>query len=535
MKLSSVPALIQILTLLLAACGREAAYDPLTQAVASGNTLKNPYAVVPSQCYTKTDGVSNPCWTCHTEKNGRNALDDAHLQEKYAFSTAGMTNRWDNLFKDRSAVIAGISDAQALAWVRQDNYAKLRRALRQRPNYGGWVPDLDFSRGFDEDGFARDGSGWRAFRYKPFPGTFWPTNGSTDDVMIRLPRFFRTDARGVESRAIYKANLSILEAALGVGDNIPDDKILRRIEPVDETAAGADLDGDSKIGGEARVIRGLPLRYAGAAAGIGVTRHFYPIGTEFLHSVRYIDPDAPDLLSARFKELRYSIKVQWLGPDELAQHYKEENNEPVDTPLVFAGSALTGLLSPFGWRLQGFIEDAQGRLRLQTREEHQFCMGCHTALGVTVDQSFSFPRKLPGAPGWAHQSLAGIPDVPQSGQSEPETLTYFRRVRGGDEFRANDEMLARYFPAGRLNEARVRAARDLRELVAPSRERALALNKAYMALVREQDFAHGRDAVAQPATHVHKQIANGDTGLKKNGAVYRDGRLWLEWPVPAAQ
>ena len=54
-----------------------------------------------------------------------------------------------------------------------------------------------------------------------------------------------------------------------------------------------------------------------------------------------------------------------------------------------------------------------------------------------------------------------------------------------------------------------------------------------MALVREQDFAHGRDAVAQPATNVHQSIRNGDTGLKKNGTVYRDGRLWLEWPDAA--
>jgi hypothetical protein len=55
-----------------------------------------------------------------------------------------------------------------------------------------------------------------------------------------------------------------------------------------------------------------------------------------------------------------------------------------------------GLLNDFGWQLQGFIEDAEGRLRLQTQEEHLFCMGCHSNIGVTVDQTFSFPRKVPG-------------------------------------------------------------------------------------------------------------------------------------------
>lgn len=524
--------LFSLLALTLCACDRRAAYDPLAQARAAGESLKNPYAVVPSQCYTKTDGVSNPCWTCHTSKNGSNALDDAHLQEEYKFSDRGMTNPWTNLFKDRRAVIAGISDEQALDWIRQDNYRPLRKAMRRRANYGGWLPDIDLARGFDEDGFARDGSEWRAFRYKPFPGTFWPTNGSTDDVMIRLPRFFRTDAQGRENREIYKANLAILEAALGVGDQVPDEKILRRVEPTDESVVGLDLDGDGKIGGHTSIIRGLPVHFAGGAAGIGVVRHFYPIGTEFLHSVRYIDPDAPDLLSARLKELRYTIKVHWLGKDELAEHYQEEINEPANLPPAFLGSSITGVISPFGWRLQGFIEDAQGRLRLQTREEHQFCMGCHSSVGVTVDQSFGFPRKVPGISGWGHQSLANIPDVPQAGQSVPETLLYFRRVHGGDEFRANQEILQRYFPAGKLDEEKVRAAKDMRELVAPSRERAIALDKAYMALVREQDFARGRDAVAQPATQVHQSISNGDTGLKKNGAVYRDGRLWLEWPAP---
>ena len=75
-------------------------------------------------------------------------------------------------------------------------------------SYPGFRPDLDFEQGFDVDGFARDGSGWRALRYKPFPGTFWPTNGSIDDVFIRLLEAFRT-RDGEVDREVAKANLSI--------------------------------------------------------------------------------------------------------------------------------------------------------------------------------------------------------------------------------------------------------------------------------------------------------------------------------------
>ena len=39
---------------------------------------------------------------------------------------------------------------------------------------------------FDEQGFALDGSHLVSFNYKPLPSAFWPTNGSTDDVMVRL-------------------------------------------------------------------------------------------------------------------------------------------------------------------------------------------------------------------------------------------------------------------------------------------------------------------------------------------------------------
>jgi hypothetical protein len=124
--------------------------------------------------------------------------------------------------------------------------------------------------------------------------------------------------------------------------------------------------------------------------------------------------------------------------------------------------------------------------------------------------------------------------MPQAGSNEPEILRYFRRVGAGDEFRANSEILARFFPGGRLDAARVRRARDLRDLILPSPARALALDKAYLLIVREQSYIHGRDAVLAPAQNVHQRLENTDTALKASARVYRDGRLWLDWDaVPA--
>lgn len=511
-------------------------FDPLAEARASFGTVTNREAVIPVQCYTKTDGISNPCWTCHTDRNGRNQMEDWKLQEEYAFSDLGKTNHWSNLFVDRRPAVAKISDDEILSYIRQDNYTPLRAALRERGDYLGWRPDVDLTLGFDEEGFARDGSWWRAFRYKPFLGTFWPTNGSTDDVMIRLPWPFYSDKEGRTSKEIYKINLAILEAAMSVPDLVPDGALVRLVEPVDESIAGQqDLNKDGKVGGRVEKILALPARYIGAASRIPVDRFLYPAGTEFLHTVRYVDPDSPSLLSTRMKEVRYSVKRYWLDDRSITRAYTEEKDHKERGLLPhYLGSADTGLLNDFGWQLQGFIEDVSGRLRQQTHEEHYYCMGCHGTIGVTVDQTFGFPRKVPGRGGWGHQTLAGIKDVPQAGHAEPEILTYFKRVGGGDEFRENAEILERFFPEGRLDEASVRSAarggdRDILWLLKPSRQRSLLLNKTYLVLVRDGRHTLGRDTVVAPASNVHKSIDNGATGFEGAKGVHRDGRLWLDW------
>ncbi len=510
-------------------------HDPLAAARASIGQVKNREAVIPAQCYTQTDGLSNPCWTCHTKSTFPNDMSDWDLQREYAFSDAGMTNYWQNLFVDLSDDIATISDDEIRAYVREDNYQPLRAALAQADDYPGYRPDLDFAAGFDDEGFARDGSGWRAFRYKPFLGTFWPTNGSTDDVMIRLPEAFRRDPAGAPSQAAYRINLAIVEASLASDPQVATDAIRWPTEPLDERVAGIDLDGDGTIEAAATTLVGLPERYVGGAADVKVTRGLYPTKTEFLHSVRYIDPEAPSLIATRMKELRYSRKVRELDSWALLYAYDDEKNAKETGVLPqFSGSPLVGLQNSFGWQLQGFIEDRDGRLRLQTEEEHYFCMGCHSTIGVTADQTFALPRKVPGARGWRYQDLRGIPDVPQVGHSEPEILSYFRRVGGGDEFRANDEVLRRFFPDGKLDEAAVRVAApggggDITTLLAPSPERAWQLNKAYRALVKRQAFERGRDAPLSPLVNVHQKIENGATDLEKRGKIFDDGRLQLDW------
>ncbi|RKG85330.1 hypothetical protein D7W82_19840 [Corallococcus sp. CA049B] len=224
-----------------------------------------------------------------------------------------------------------------------------------------------------------------------------------------------------------------------------------------------------------------------------------------------------------------------MADDRVRDFYAEEQEKKVRGRLpAFPGTPELGADQRVRLAPAGLIEDAKERLRLQTLEEHVYCMGWHTNLGVTVDQTFAFPRKVPGREGWRTLHLRGLPDVPRAGHTAPETATYFERVQGGDEFRANEELLARFFPNGVLDLSAVRRAapggdRDLAWLVTPSRGRALQLDKAYLVLVREQAFALGRDTLLAPPANVHRTVENGSTELKATGRLYTDGRLHLAW------
>ncbi len=495
--------------------------------------MDNPEALIPPQCYTKTDGRHNPCYVCHQdpiEGDGHeNRLGDGYLQGDYNFSEFAETNHWKNLFVDRSKEVAAISDQAILEYVNTDNYTPWVERMAKEAKFRGYKPDLTgLQRGklaFDGQGLALDGSAWVAFNYMPMPSTFWPTNGATDDVMIRLPETFRSTSESptVFSRDVYFANLAILEAAIKNATEIDTPRL-------DETKLGVDLNGDGKLGLTNRLVR--PTHYVGAAKDTEVVSFLYPRGTEFLHTVRYlgIDERGETTIPPRMKEVRYMIKHKFIPKFALGGLYDNEVQEKIEgNPPYFADFRERGLDNGFGWRLQGFIEDQQGELRPNTYEETLFCMGCHSTIGTTIDKVFSFARKVDGPKGFGYINLRGMPDAPAHGESVGQVVTYLQRSGGGSEFRNNDEMAARWFNAdGTLALDKVAAAPDVFALIMPSHERALALNKAYRVLVQEQSFLGGRDATIVPPLNVLTRVEDDMKPLEPEFRYRWDIRI--DWP-----
>ena len=502
---------------------------PRQPNAAPPNLLYNAEGVVPPMCYTRTEVKNNPCYVCHQDGiDGReNVMDDADLQQAYSFSDVGLENHWKNLFEDRTERIKSISDEEILKYIAGDNYSELPSRLRAA-DFKGWTPDLKNLQlgkdAFDEHGFAKDGSGWVAFNYKPFPSTFWPTNGSTDDVMIRLPEAFRTDKAGKYAADIYKANLAILEA------NIKGEKNIGSL-PVSEVVAGKDLDGDGKPGTATRITN--ITGWVGAADGSAMESFLYPEGTEFLHTVRYvgIGKDGGIGPSMRMKEVRYSKKAKAYSKPMYARKYQLEaiEKEAGNLPAYY-DLGHHGLDNGNGWALHGFIEDREGRLRSMTYEENFSCMGCHNSVGSTIDKTFSFPRKLDGSKGWGYIDLKGMPDAPTKGESLGEIVTYLSRAGGGSEFRNNDEMDAKWFkPDGSVDHEKLASAKDVYDLITPSRERALALNKAYRTIVEDQDFIYGKDPVLTPPKNVYDKIDNEKTPTLPEERTFK-WNILLDWP-----
>lgn len=517
-------------------------------------TLKNKAAYLTPQCYTKTKVASgpaaNPCFTCHVQARAPNFVEDADLQQEYSFAEYALTNHWTNLFEDRSAKVAKISDEEIWRYVRSSNYftednkLALVQRLAQLPKewddngdgrWNGYTPDCYFN--FDAEGFDRDASGaetgWRAYAYYPTPGTFWPTNGSTSDVLIRLPEVFRQTAAGAPSREVYKLNLAILEALFTHKDIA--------IDPTDESKYGVDLNKNSKIDTAREVVyRWAPLKnenmsYVGAAktaqeaAKVHLAKGLFPEGTEFLHTVRYVDvaDDGTTSLASRLKELRYAKKTRWLTYSELHAAADEEVKDKDDFPdrlkeVWGTGSAELGINNGRGWRLQGFIEDAQGDLRPQSFEEHVYCVGCHGGIGTNNDSMFTFARKLPvtkHAGGWFHWSQKNLKNEPEPVRADGrgEYSYYLQQNQAGDEFRMNDEVIGKFFDAkGDLIPAKADELKtDLTKLLWPSKARAALLNKAYRAIVIDQDFVEGRDATVTAPENVHRSVEEGDdTGVE---------------------
>ena len=218
---------------------------PAKKWLEAGQTY-NKEAPIPPQCYTKTNQTNNPCYVCHQsyqEQTKRpNKLNDGFQQGSYAFSDMGMTNSWRNLFVDRTDAIAKITDKDILDYINQDNYTPFIEKLKSS-DWKGVIPEVKNlhlgAEAFDENGLAKDGSGWVAFNYKPMPSTFWPTNGSTDDVMIRLPEAFM-QVNGKYAKDVYYANLALVEMAIA-------DTQKTTTVPVSEKVVGADLNGNGEL------------------------------------------------------------------------------------------------------------------------------------------------------------------------------------------------------------------------------------------------------------------------------------------------
>jgi hypothetical protein len=510
---------------------------------------KTPYLL--PQCYTDPvddSGSYNPCYACHTESKEPNYFSDIDVQVAYNMPEPGVNNPWMNVFKDRTQAIQNISDEDILSYVREDNYASrhgeiyLAEKLKNVPaewdrnkngQWDGYIPDVWFD--FDNQGFDHDPSGnptgWRVFAYYPFLGTFMPTNGSTDDVLIRLPEAFRELKPGEYDQETYIINLAIVESLMKQQDVV--------IPEVDENRYGVDLNKDGKLG-KSHLIRyewapleKIYMSYVGQAKKqlenkqVHLAARLYPEGTEFVHTVRYIDVDdqGKTSIAPRMKELRYGRKASWRTYFNLQRYVEKEEKERYDFPertKTVIGNMEEGLIVPLGWVYQGFIEDKAGDLRPQSYEENYFCVGCHSGIGATNDSTFAFTRKLDSGHsfqnGWYHwmeKGFEGVKDhVREDGQGE--YAFYLEHNPTGNEFRTNDEVLNKFFHSdgSKKPEAFERLKTDVSYLLMPSRDRALTLNKAYKAIVDEQSYKLGRDAVITPMNVVHKEVElYGPTGI----------------------
>ena len=116
-------------------------------------------------------------------------------------------------------------------------------------------------------------------------------------------------------------------------------------------------------------------------------------------------------------------------------------------------------------------------------------------------------------------------DVPNVGEEEGEILTYLKRVGGGSEFRAQNDIDERFYDNGVLNEDKVKSVESIYELITPSRSSALEMNKDYKVLVESQDFVHGREGNGKPVQNVYEEIESTTPALPLDKHYKWDMRL----------
>ncbi len=483
---------------------------------------KNPTAYIPTECYTDTgivrnkEAFANPCYVCHNAGNtpvdnagdwlnqldfGRfplnenpwyNATSPEKTIEKPIDSSGTKWTEFDlknKTVKDNKKGIQISIDN----WLKKNNWedayqkqlslgtGKLGEYKLDMPPLYKWNGNEFVKTDFiDNEGFIyksetehtnNTNTWWRAYDWKHFPG-FFPTNGRLDSAMIRLPDKFRK-FNGNYNKDVYKINLSILECALK-----------QITENCEVENLNTDLLGTFNISYELlpdgiKILK-VPDNYVGDASDENVWQikgklpenkrkiGLYPVGTELAHPVFYINPDwenKPELAGkvGQLKEFRYMKKL-------VMQDVNEEGGEEEENVDYFPYDK--GLMpnDPETWLMGGWIEDKNGYLRPQSEEEMAFCMSCHGAISGTVDNTFSFWRKLPKSTGWKDtdysysndvydikywaEKLKEIEDTSASEFLKPiakkynpedygEYQFYFAMADGIDHFRSNFEGVCR--------------------------------------------------------------------------------------------
>jgi hypothetical protein len=236
------------------------------------------------------------------------------------------------------------------------------------------------------------------------------------------------------------------------------------------------------------------------------------------------------------KELRYAKKYTWKRYGEIQRAAQSEfwdalaHDSSEAQIALYKGNYEEGLRNEIGWVYQGFIETKKGELRPQTHEETISCMGCHSHLGATRDSTFAFARKFEGINkdqndyGWKHWNQQGLNGIKEpiveylNHGKQYEYSFYLLNNHAANEFRNNSEVQSKFFDInGSIKQDMINALHeDITVLLFPSKERALALNKGYKAIVEEQSYIYGRDTHIGSMENVYKVIKEGQvTGITK--------------------
>ncbi len=409
-------------------------YEHIIKGTVPANFLKYAFAdykpsynedpSIPIQCWVETNyGSQNACKYCHTNylsdiKHG-NSFPIAEDQILYNFASPNLNKiNWKNVISPQeinerlekeNIKVPEPNDPENLIYIRKNNW-KIAFLMARPYGDDSWnnvsnagsvfqlfpalnpedlLPftkneptDIERHGHIDREGFVKnkydDYTGWRAVNFFPY-AIFTPLTGSVSGIYIRLPKVFMTK-NGITDIEIYKKNLDLLEK------NIKNEST------------------DSKY-------------YYGDASNISIKKGFYPVGTEFAHTLHYVDLNAdgevgtyldglyenaqkdyefPGTRSKRVKEIRYMYKWKDVDLDDIAE--KEDEGEEI--PKIIGQEGKGWIENGAGWILSAYIENRKGGLRPQTTEELLQCKGCHSSVGNTVDAVWSFQRKLPGDLGW---------------------------------------------------------------------------------------------------------------------------------------